>query len=86
MARTVEGLKARILPVMEAYRQTANAIWLNKFVESGMPLERAETVLNLTLNLVRGMAVNSLWRKDEKLYRQQLEVWVALMHSTLLKN
>lgn len=86
VARTDPALMARILPVMENYRQTVNVIWLEKFIESGMPPRRAETVLNLTLNLVRGMAVNSLWRKNEKLYRQQLEEWIALMYATPSKD
>jgi len=41
--------------------------------------ERAETVLNLTLNLIRGMAVNSAWGRNDRLYSQQLEEWVGLM-------
>jgi AcrR family transcriptional regulator len=86
VARTDPALMARILPVMEDYRQTVNVIWLEKFIESGIQPQRAETVLNLTLNLVRGMAVNSLWRKNEKLYRQQLEEWVTLMYATSSKN
>jgi AcrR family transcriptional regulator len=86
VARTDPALMARILPVMENYRQTVNVIWLEKFIESGMRPQRAETVLNLTLNLVRGMAVNSLWRKNEKLYRQQLEEWIALMYATSSKD
>jgi hypothetical protein len=30
--------------------------------------DRAETILNLTLNVLRGMAINSLWQNDPALY------------------
>ncbi|MFC3106684.1 TetR/AcrR family transcriptional regulator [Undibacterium arcticum] len=83
VARTDTALMERILPVMEEYRDTVNVIWLKVFEESGMAPEKARTVLNFTLNLVRGMAVNSLWRKNEKLYKEQLQEWVMLMHSTI---
>jgi AcrR family transcriptional regulator len=86
VARTDPALMARILPVMEEYRDTVNEIWLNVFEQSGMASDMAGTVLNLTLNLVRGMAVNSLWRKNEKQYKQQLEEWVALMNSTIARG
>jgi len=82
VARTDQALMARVLPVMEEYRDTVNAIWLKTFVAYGMTRARADAILNLTLNLVRGMAVNSLWRRNEHLYRRQLEHWIALMYST----
>jgi AcrR family transcriptional regulator len=83
VARTDPALMARITPVMEEYRKTVNAIWLKTFVESGMRPQRAEMVLNLTLNLIRGMAVNSLWGRNDSLYKQQLEEWIELMYATL---
>ncbi|MFC4929667.1 TetR/AcrR family transcriptional regulator [Massilia sp. GCM10023247] len=86
VARTDPALMARLLPVMQEYRQTVNGIWLKTFVEAGMRPERAETVLNLTLNLIRGMAVNSLWGRDDKLYERQLEEWIALMYATLSRD
>jgi AcrR family transcriptional regulator len=86
VARTDPALMVRITPVMEEYRQTVNAIWLKTFVESGMRPQRAATVLNLTLNLIRGMAVNSLWGRNDELYGQQLEEWIALMYTTLSKE
>lgn len=85
VARTDPGLMARVLPVMEEYRDTVNAIWLEVFEHAGVAPATARTVLNLTLNLVRGMAINGLWRKDEALYRQQLQEWVTLLNTTILK-
>jgi AcrR family transcriptional regulator len=83
VARTDTALMARILPVMEDYRNTVNVIWLRVFEKAGMTASQARSVLNLSLNLVRGMAVNSLWRKDEQLYKAQLVDWVELMERRL---
>jgi AcrR family transcriptional regulator len=80
VARTDEELMTRILPVMEHYRATTNQLWLQVFKEAGLSATEAKTVLNLTLNIVRGMAVNRLWQKDEKNYRLYLKDWVKLVH------
>lgn len=84
VARTDPALMARIMPVMQDYRDTVNAIWLKVFEQSGMAPDQARTVLELTLNLVRGMAVNGLWGKNEKLYKQQLQEWVRIMSATIV--
>lgn len=79
VARTDEELMARILPVMEHYRATTNQLWLQVFGEAGLSATEAKAVLNLTLNIVRGMAVNRLWQKDEKNYRLFLKDWVKFV-------
>jgi AcrR family transcriptional regulator len=84
VARTDAALMARILPVMKAYRETVNVIWLDVFEKFGMAPDKARSVLNLTLNLVRGMGVNSLWSKNEPEYKRQLEEWVRLMYATIV--
>lgn len=83
VARTDEELMKRILPVMEHYRNTTNELWLNVFKDAGMPLARARAILNLTLNLVRGMAVNRMWQKDEKHYRAYLKEWIKIVNEQI---
>ena len=82
-ARTDPVLMQEILPVMQRYRGLTNTLWLGVFADVGVPRAKAESVLNLTLNLVRGMAVNSLWQKDVKLYRQQLSEWARVARGML---
>lgn len=79
VARTDEELMARVLPVMEQYRATTNQLWLQVFRKAGLSAAEAKSVLNLTLNIVRGMAVNRLWQKDEKSYRLYLKDWVKIV-------
>lgn len=79
VARTDEELMAKVLPVMEQYRATTNQLWLQVFRKAGMSAAEAKSVLNLTLNIVRGMAVNRLWQKDEKSYRLYLKDWIKIV-------
>ncbi len=78
VARTDPALMEQILPVMERYRSTCDDIWLKVFKRAGLSTAQARLVLNLTLNLVRGMAVNRLWRHDDKNYKRYLKEWAAI--------
>ena len=78
VARTDDDLMERILPVMEHYRRTCDEIWLSVFRRAGIPVRQARLILNLTLNLVRGMAVNRIWRHDDLHYQEYLKEWVAV--------
>lgn len=82
-ARSDAALMKQILPVMRRYREVTNVVWLDVFRRSAIPDAQCELLLNLTLNMVRGMAVNSLWQKDMKRYRAQLLQWERLVNRTL---
>ena len=79
VARTDDDLMARILPVMENYRRQDNEVWLDVFRKAGLPAADARIVLNLSLNLTRGMAVNRIWKKDEKHYRTYIKEWIKII-------
>jgi AcrR family transcriptional regulator len=83
VARTDAALMEEILPVMQRYRTLTNDLWLRVLDDAGVPRPQAETVLNLTLNLVRGMAVNSLWQKDLRHYKVQLAQWAKVARDML---
>ena len=82
-ARTDPPLMEKILPVMQRYRSLTNELWLSVFTDAGATPAQAELVLNLTLNLVRGMAVNSLWQKNMKQYKGQLAQWAQVARAML---
>jgi len=79
VARTDEELMSRIKPVMEYYRQTTNALWLEVFKKAGYTPKQARTILNLTLNMTRGMAVNRIWQHDDAYYQTLLKEWVKII-------
>jgi AcrR family transcriptional regulator len=78
VARTDHDLMEKILPVMKRYRSVCDEIWLSVFIRSGISNEKSRLLMNLTLNLVRGMAVNQLWRRDEKNHKRLLKQWIAI--------
>jgi AcrR family transcriptional regulator len=80
VARTDPELMARILPVMENYRQSTNVLWLDVFRQAGFSAKDARLVLNLTLNMIRGMAINKMWQQDDAHYRSYLKDWVKMVH------
>ncbi len=83
VARTDPELMERMLPVMERYRVTCDAIWLAVFKKAGVPAKQAKLALNLSLNIVRGMAINRLWRHDEAYYKAYLKEWTGIANAML---
>ncbi|TFL13049.1 TetR/AcrR family transcriptional regulator [Pusillimonas caeni] len=79
VARTDPDLMSSIRPIMLHYRRTTNALWLQVFQEAGYTEEQAKTILNLSLNIIRGMAENRIWQKDEEAYQLYLKEWVKLV-------
>ena len=80
VSRTDPELMARIYPVMDHYRKTTNALWLEVFKKAGHSPQQARTILNLSLNMVRGMAVNRMWAKDETYYDDCLKDWIKIVN------
>lgn len=83
VARTDPELMQKILPVMERYRVTCDEIWMGVFKKAGVPAKRARTLLNLSLNLVRGMGLNRIWRHDDVHYQAYLKEWIVIANQQL---
>jgi hypothetical protein len=74
-ARTAPELMASLKPVLERFHAGMKAVWLEAFVAAGYEPGRAETLLALTLNLIRGMAINRIWQHDQASYERLIEDW-----------
>jgi AcrR family transcriptional regulator len=72
-------IREHIYSVARTHRPAVEEAWLTVLQRSGMEHERAETVLWLTLSVVRGLAIRSLWQPDPKLFRRLLDEWKALI-------
>ena len=83
VARTDPDLMERIRPVMERYRVTCDDIWLAVFKKAGVPVKRARMLMNLSLNVVRGMGLNRMWRHDDAHYQAYLKDWIAIANQQL---
>lgn len=79
VARTDAMLLDQITLLMKRFRRTMNDIWLPVFVRANMKERHASFVLLTTLNMIRGMAINSLWQRDEAHYKALLREWARLV-------
>jgi AcrR family transcriptional regulator len=83
VSRTDAQLMEQMLPVMENFRVNCDRTWMAVFRRAGVAEAKATELLNLTLNLVRGMAVNRLWRRDDAHYREFLDAWLVMANREL---
>jgi AcrR family transcriptional regulator len=85
-ARTDPMINAQFDVVMKNYRKTMNEIWLSAFMRAGMSKEDASFLIMSTLNLIRGMGINSLWQKNIPYYTKMLREWERLARSGNFKG
>lgn len=77
-ARTDPLMNAPFQKFMQHYRKTMNEIWLAAFLRAGYSRREASFLIMSTLNLIRGMAVNSIWQRDLAYYKRFLREWTKL--------
>lgn len=70
-----QSIREHIYAVAREHRPSIEAAWLDVLVASGLGRGQAEKVLWLTLAIVRGLAIRSLWQPDQKLFRTLLDEW-----------
>lgn len=85
-ARTDPLMNAPFHVFMQRYRKTMNDIWLDAFVRAGYGEEEASFLIMSTLNMVRGMAINSIWQRDLSYYKAFLREWTKIVRAGGLKN
>jgi AcrR family transcriptional regulator len=73
------GLRDEIYSSTRDSRLGIEAAWLDLLCEQGLPRDRAEVVLWLTIDIVRGFAVRALWQRDEALFKRLLGEWKAML-------
>jgi AcrR family transcriptional regulator len=76
VARTDPDLMARIRPVMERFWRGRDELWLEVFAKAGYATSQAQLAMELTLNVVRGLAVHTLWNPVVKESKALLKQWL----------
>ena len=71
---------------MQRYRKTMNAIWIEAFIRAGYSEQESSFLIMSTLNLVRGMAINSIWQRDLSYYKAFLCEWSKIARAGGLKQ
>jgi AcrR family transcriptional regulator len=85
-ARADPLMNAPFQAFMHRYRETMNGIWIEVFTSAGYGRQEASFLIMSTLNLVRGMAINSIWQRDIRYYKTFLKEWIKVARSGGLKN
>jgi AcrR family transcriptional regulator len=85
-ARTDPLMNAPFHAFMKHYRKTMNEIWLSAFTRAGYSKQDASFLIMSTLNVVRGMAINSVWQRDLAYYKSFLREWMRLARTGGLKS
>lgn len=60
-------------------RMDVESAWVDVLVMHGIPRDKAEKVLWLTISIIRGFTVRALWQHDEVLFRSLLDEWKAIV-------
>jgi AcrR family transcriptional regulator len=74
-ARTDPALMVQVDEFMQHYRRTMNDIWLGAFMRAGLGKKEAAFLMMTTLNMVRGMGINSMWQRNVPYYKKLLRQW-----------
>ena len=74
-ARTNTPLMERARPILARFHGTLERVWLDALIRTGIAPDVAARQLRLTLNLIRGMAVNRIWNDNEAERNTLLDEW-----------
>ncbi|MFH6784162.1 MULTISPECIES: TetR/AcrR family transcriptional regulator [Methylobacterium] len=78
-ARTDAVLRGSLIPVVQRFHAALDAIWAEFCESDARPPREARIILNLTVNLMRGMGVQTVLRPDPDYYRDLIEAWKAVL-------
>ncbi|MGY8870947.1 MAG: TetR/AcrR family transcriptional regulator [Pseudomonadales bacterium] len=85
-ARTDSDLKERLGPLIREFHNQLDDLWHCFFQTTEESPARVETLLNMTLCLLRGMAVQKVLRDDPGYYAEILDAWKSILSSFLTKR
>lgn len=78
-ARNDPALRDSLIPVVQCFHTALDGIWIAFCNTDTRPPREARIILNLTVNLMRGMAIQTVLRPDPEYYRDLIEAWKAVL-------
>jgi AcrR family transcriptional regulator len=72
---TNQSVRKQILDISRKARRPAEAAWAEALAANGVPGQLASDIVALTLSLVRGMALRTLWDNDPKWFDELFSLW-----------
>jgi hypothetical protein len=85
-ARTDPALMVQVDKFMRHYRHTMNEVWLEAFMRAGVSKKEAGFLMMTTLNMVRGMGINSMWQRNVPYYKKLLRQWADVAEAGALRG
>jgi len=72
---TDQSVRKQILDISRKARRPAEAAWAEALAANGVPGQLASDLVALTLSMVRGMALRTLWDNDPKWFDELFALW-----------
>jgi AcrR family transcriptional regulator len=72
---TDQAVRKQILDISRKARRPVETAWTEALVASGVPPSVSADIVALTLGVVRGMAMRTLWDNDPKWFDELFAVW-----------
>ncbi len=72
---TDQAVRKQILDISRKARRPVETAWAEALAASGVPSKLAAEIVALTLSLVRGMALRTLWDNDPDWFDELFAVW-----------
>ena len=72
---TDSSVRKQILEISRKARRPVETAWTEALTASGVPSSLAANIVALTLSLVRGMALRTLWDNDPRWFNELFSVW-----------
>ena len=72
---TDQSVRKQILDISRKARRPVETAWTGALAASGVPGPLASDIVALTLSLVRGMALRTLWDNDPKWFDDLFSLW-----------
>ena len=72
---TDDAVRKQILDISRKARRPVETSWTEALTASGVPASLAADIVALTLSLVRGMALRTLWDNDPKWFDELFSLW-----------
>jgi AcrR family transcriptional regulator len=73
------ALRGHIFEYARENRLGVEQAWQQVLVRHGLAPQQAETIVWLTISIVRGLSVRALWQRDEPLFRRLLDQWKLMV-------
>jgi AcrR family transcriptional regulator len=77
--RTQASLRQRLTPIMEEFHAEIEKAWEEHFTTTAQTRIPVAAFIALTINALRGMAVQSIAQDDQAYYKKLRSYWISIM-------